>query len=250
MSLVWHFIDIVIHLDKHLESVATSFGPWLYLLMFAVVFCETGLVVTPILPGDSLLFAFGMLAAREGSHLNIGLSVGLLIVAAIAGDAVNYAIGSFLGPKVFHYEDSWLLNKKYLARTHEFYERHGGKTIVLARFVPIVRTFAPFVAGIARMGYVRFWQFNCVGGTVWVVAFLLGGYYFGNIPFIKSNFHFVMVAIVLISVAPMGVEWLLARRRRTRQSTAAEFAAPAPGPAISSGTLPSQAIAEGVEAEM
>jgi membrane-associated protein len=136
-----------------------------------------------------------------------------LIVAAVAGDAVNYWIGYVLGPKVFHYEDSWLLNKKHLTRTHEFYERHGGKTIVIARFVPIVRTFAPFVAGVARMGYVRFWQFNCVGGTVWICMFLLGGYYFGNIPLIRNHFEFVMVAIVLISVMPMGIEWLNARRR-------------------------------------
>jgi len=179
--------------------------------MFVVIFCETGLVVTPILPGDSLLFAFGMLAAREGSHLSIVFSVPLLIVAAVAGDAVNYWIGYVLGPKVFHYEDSWLLNKKHLTRTHEFYERHGGKTIVIARFVPIVRTFAPFVAGVARMGYVRFWQFNCVGGTVWICMFLLGGYYFGNIPLIRNHFELVMVAIVFISVAPMGIEWLNAR---------------------------------------
>jgi membrane-associated protein len=213
MDLVWQAIDLFLHLDKHLDSVATTFGPWLYLLMFVVIFCETGLVVTPILPGDSLLFAFGMLAAREGSQLSIPLSITLLIVAAVAGDAVNYWIGYVLGPKVFHYEDSWLLNKKHLTRTHEFYERHGGKTIVIARFVPIVRTFAPFVAGVARMGYVRFWQFNCVGGTVWICLFLLGGYYFGNIPLIRNHFEFVMVAIVLISVVPMGIEWLNARRR-------------------------------------
>jgi membrane-associated protein len=217
MDLVWQAIDLFLHLDKHLDSVATTLGPWLYVLMFVVIFCETGLVVTPILPGDSLLFAFGMLAAREGSHLSIPLSIALLIVAAVAGDAVNYWIGYVLGPKVFQYEDSWLLNKKHLTRTHEFYERHGGKTIVIARFVPIVRTFAPFVAGVARMGYVRFWQFNCVGGTVWICMFLLGGYYFGNIPLIRNHFEFVMVAIVLISVVPMGVEWLNARRRAKRE---------------------------------
>jgi membrane-associated protein len=213
MDPVWQGVDLFLHLDKHLDQVATTFGPWLYLLMFVVIFCETGLVVTPILPGDSLLFAFGMLAAREGSHLNIAFSVGLLIAAAIAGDGINYWIGYVLGPKVFHYEDSWLLNKKHLTRTHEFYERHGGTTIVIARFVPIVRTFAPFVAGIARMSYVRFWQFNCVGAISWICLFLLGGYYFGNIPFIKNNFHFVMVAIVLISVVPMGIEWLNHRPR-------------------------------------
>jgi membrane-associated protein len=149
------------------------------------------------------------------------LSIGLLIAAAIGGDAVNYAIGAILGPKVFHYENSRLLNKKYLMRTHEFYERHGGKTIVLARFIPIVRTFAPFVAGVGRMGYSRFWQFNCVGGAAWVTIFLLGGYYFGNIPMIKTNFHLVMVAIVLISVMPMGLEWVAARRRAARSATPA-----------------------------
>jgi membrane-associated protein len=213
MDLVRQLFDLFVHLDQHLDQAATTFGPWVYVLMFAVIFCETGLVVTPILPGDSLLFAFGMLAAREGSHLSIALATGLLIVAAVSGDAVNYWVGYFLGPKVFHYEDSWLLNKKHLMRTHEFYERHGGKTIVLARFVPIVRTFAPFVAGIARMSYVRFWQFNCVGAVSWICLFLLGGYYFGNIPIIKDHLTFVMVAIVLISVVPMGIEWLNARRR-------------------------------------
>ena len=149
MSLVWHFIDFCLHLDTKLPQLAESFGPWLYVIMFAVIFCETGLVVTPLLPGDSLLFAFGAVAARDGSRVDLFFSVGLLIAAAIAGDAVNYTIGALLGPKVFHYERSRFLNKKHLVRTHEFYERHGGKTIVLVRFIPIVRTFAPFVAGIA-----------------------------------------------------------------------------------------------------
>jgi membrane-associated protein len=221
MSLVWHFLDFCLHLDTKLPQLAESFGPWLYVIMFAVIFCETGLVVTPLLPGDSLLFAFGAIAARDGSQINLPLSIGLLIAAAIGGDAVNYAIGAILGPKVFHYENSRLLNKKYLMRTHEFYERHGGKTIVLARFIPIVRTFAPFVAGVGRMGYSRFWQFNCVGGAAWVTVFLLGGYYFGNIPMIKTNFHLVMVAIVLISVMPMGLEWVAARRRAARSATPA-----------------------------
>jgi membrane-associated protein len=213
MNLFWQLVDFGLHLDKHLDQLAVTLGPWLYAVVLAVVFCETGLVVTPFLPGDSLLFAFGMLAAREGSQLDVGLSALLLIAAAIAGDGVNYWIGAIVGPKVFHYENSRLLNKKHLLRAHEFYERHGGKTIVLARFIPIMRTFAPFVAGIARMGYVRFWQFNCVGGTAWVLLFLFGGYFFGNIPVIKTNFHYVIVAIVLVSVMPMGIEWLLGRRR-------------------------------------
>jgi membrane-associated protein len=213
MSFFWQLVEFGLHLDKNLADMADTYGLWLYAVVFLVVFCETGLVVTPFLPGDSLLFAFGMLAAREGSHLDVWLAAVLLIAAAIAGDGLNYWIGFFLGPKVFHYDDSWLLNKKYLLRAHEFYERHGGKTIVLARFIPIMRTFAPFVAGIARMGYVRFWQFNCVGGAAWVLLFLFGGYFFGNIPVIKTNFHFVIVAIVVISVMPMVVEWILARRR-------------------------------------
>jgi membrane-associated protein len=221
MTLVWKFIDLFLHLDKHLDDMAATFGPWLYVLVFAVIFCETGLVFAPILPGDSLLFAFGMLIAREGSQLNLGLAIGLLLFAAIAGDAVNYWVGYYLGPKVFQFEDSWLLNKKHLIRTHEFYERHGGKTIVLARFVPIVRTFAPFVAGIARMGYFRFWQFNCIGGVSWVLAFLVGGYLFGNIPAVRSNFHYVIVAILVVSVLPMGIEWLLARQRAARPKTSA-----------------------------
>src|ERR1700689_2424589 len=216
MSLVWHFLDFCLHLDTKLPQLAESFGPWLYVIMFAVIFCETGLVVTPLLPGDSLLFAFGAIAARDGSQINLPLSIGLLIAAAICGDAANYAIGAIVGPKVFHYENSRLLNKKYLMRTHEFYERHGGKTIVLARFIPIVRTFAPFVAGIARMGYMRFWQFNCIGGVSWVLAFLVGGDLFGNIPAVRSNFHYVIVAILVVSVLPMGIEWLLARQRAGR----------------------------------
>jgi membrane-associated protein len=219
MNLVWQFFDLCLHFDKHLDQMAATFGPWLYVLVFAVIFCETGLVFAPILPGDSLLFAFGMLIAREESQLSLGLAIGLLIVGAIAGDAVNYWAGYILGPKVFHYENSRLLNKKHLIRTHEFYERHGGKTIVIARFIPIVRTFAPFVAGIARMGYMRFWQFNCLGGSAWVTIFLLGGYFFGNIPFIKSHVHFVMVAIVLVSVMPMVIEWYLARQRAAQSDT-------------------------------
>ncbi len=233
MNLVWHFVDICLHLDKHLDEWAAGFGPWLYVIMFVVIFCETGLVVTPLLPGDSLLFAFGAVAARDASQINIAFSIGLLIVAAVAGDAVNYAAGAILGPRVFHYENSRLLNKKYLMRTHEFYEKYGGKTIVLARFVPIVRTFAPFIAGIGKMGYSRFWAFNCVGAATWVPIFLLGGYYFGNLAVIKRNFHFVIGAILVISVMPMVVDWYNARRR-AKQTMAADISA--------------QPAAEGIEA--
>jgi membrane-associated protein len=220
MDLVWQLVDIGLHLDRHLNEQAAYLGGWVYVLVFAIIFCETGLVIMPLLPGDSLLFALGALAAAEGSQLSLGLLSGLLIVAAIAGDAVNYFVGYALGPRVFHYEDSWLLNKKHLIRTHEFYEHHGGKTIVLARFIPIVRTFAPFVAGIARMGYVRFSQFNALGGVAWVSIFLLGGYFFGNIPAVKTNFHIVIVVIVLISVLPMCFEWLLARKRASASRSA------------------------------
>lgn len=225
MNVVWNFVELCLHLDKHLDEWAAGFGPWLYVIMFAVIFCETGLVVTPLLPGDSLLFAFGAVAARDGSQINVALSIVLLIVAAVAGDAVNYAVGAILGPRVFHYENSRLLNKKYLMRTHEFYEKYGGKTIVLARFVPIVRTFAPFIAGIGKMGYSRFWVFNCIGAAAWVPIFLMGGYYLGNLAVIKRNFHFVIAAILVISVMPMVVDWYNARRR-AKQAIAANIAAP------------------------
>jgi membrane-associated protein len=212
-------IDLFLHLDRHLNEWAADLGPWLYLLLFAIVFCETGLVVTPFLPGDSLLFAVGALAAAEGSALDVKLLAFLLIAAAIAGDAVNYAIGFRLGPKVFAREDSRLLNKKHLLRTQRFYEKHGGKTIILARFVPIVRTFAPFVAGIGRMRYPRFAAFNVIGGVAWVLIFLLGGYYFGNLEPVKENFHYVIVAIVLISLLPIVIEYLRARAEARRAGT-------------------------------
>jgi membrane-associated protein len=195
----------------HLSDLVNQLGPWLYVVLFAIIFCETGLVVTPILPGDSLLFAAGAVAAN--SSLNLPALLLLLIVAAVLGDAVNYAIGCRIGPKVFKYEHSRFLNKKHLLRAHDFYERYGGKTIVLARFVPIIRTFAPFVAGIGKMTYPHFAMFNVVGGIAWVMIFLLGGYYFGNVPAIKTNFHFVILAILVISVLPMVVEFFLARRR-------------------------------------
>jgi len=210
MEMIRQFSEFFRHLDAHFH------GPWLYLVLFLIIFCETGLVVTPVLPGDSLLFAMGALAANNDSPLSLPLLLILLIGAAILGDAVNYVIGYRAGPRVFQSEHSRLFNRKHLVRTQEFYEKYGNKTIVLARFVPIVRTFAPFVAGIARMGYFRFWQFNCVGGAAWVAIFLLGGYYFGNIPMIKTNFHIVIVAIVLISVVPMGLEWVAVRRRAAR----------------------------------
>ena len=219
-SQVWGFalylIDLFLHLDTHLNALVLSLGPWLYLLVFLVVFCETGLVVTPFLPGDSLLFALGALAAIEGSPLNITLLGFLLFVAAVIGDATNYAIGRHLGPKVFSREDSWLLNKNHLAYTREFYERHGGKTIIMARFIPIVRTFAPFVAGIGEMTYSRFASYNVVGAFLWVPPFLLGGYFLGNVPAVKSNFHIIIVMIVILSVMPAVWEFLRARKKAQR----------------------------------
>ena len=203
-------VDLLLHLDKSLNNVAHSWGEWLYAVLFLIVFCETGLVVTPFLPGDSLLFAVGALAAQPDSPLKIGMILILLLAAAIGGDAVNYYIGYRAGPKVFRSEKSRLFNKKHLRRTHEFYEKYGGKTIILARFIPIIRTFAPFVAGIGQMEYWRFALYNVTGGITWVVAFLLGGYYFGETEVVKNNFSMVIVAIVVISIMPAIVEFVLA----------------------------------------
>jgi membrane-associated protein len=215
MDQLKQFVDIFLHLDHHLNEWAGQLGSWLYLLVFVIVFCETGLVVTPFLPGDSLLFALGALAAVSGSPLSLPLLLVLLIVAAVLGDGANYAIGRFLGPKVFHREDSIFLNKKHLLRTHRFYEKHGGKTIFLARFVPFIRTFAPFVAGIGQMRYRRFALFNVTGGVAWVVSFTLAGYWFGNQEWVKKNFPLVIAAIIVISVIPAVIEFWRARRAGT-----------------------------------
>jgi len=215
MEFIQHLVDIFLHLDVHLNDLAASLGPWLYVLLFLIVFAETGLVVTPFLPGDSLLFAIGALASREGSPINVGFAVVLLAIAAVLGDAVNYAIGYRVGPRVFVSETSRLLNKEHLVRTQRFYEKYGGKTIILARFMPVVRTFAPFVAGIGRMRYVQFAAYNVVGGVVWVAAFTLAGYYFGEVPVVKRNFHYVILAIIVISTLPPVIEFLRARRAST-----------------------------------
>ena len=212
MDLIHQGIDIFLHLDVHLNELAGSLGGWLYVLLGLIVFCETGLVVTPFLPGDSLLFAIGALAAIEGSTLSLPAILALLSVAAVAGDAVNYTIGARVGPRVFTSETSRWLNKEHLLRTHAFYEKYGGKTIILARFMPVIRTFAPFVAGIGRMGYARFALYNVVGGIAWVFAFTLAGYFFGNVPFVKTNFHFVILAIIILSILPPVIEYLRARR--------------------------------------
>jgi len=210
MDLIIHFIDFFIHMDKYLPMVIQSFGVWVYIILFMVIFCETGLVVTPILPGDSLLFALGAFAAQGA--LNVEILLISLCFAAIAGDTVNYSVGHFLGPKVFHYQDSRIFKKEYLMRTHQFYEKHGGKTIIIARFVPIVRTFAPFVAGIGAMTYFRFIIYNIIGGISWVCLFVLGGYFFGGMPAVKSNFTLIIIAIIIISVLPGVFEYWRQRR--------------------------------------
>jgi membrane-associated protein len=198
--------DLFLHLDKHLAQVVTSYGAHTYALLFAVVFLETGLVVTPLLPGDSLLFAAGAFAA-VGS-LKVGLLFALLSLAAILGDTLNCAIGAYLGPKVFHFPKSRFFNPEHLRRTHAFYEKYGGKTIIIARFVPIVRTFAPFVAGIGAMSYLRFLAYNVVGGVLWVAVCVFSGYFFGNQPIVKNNFSLVILAIIVISVLPAAFEYL------------------------------------------
>ena len=212
MELVKTFFDIFMHLDKHLGAVIQAYGTWTYLILFLIIFCETGLVVTPILPGDSLLFAAGAFAAIGA--LEVMWLFILLSIAAIAGDTVNYGIGSFMGPKVFHKENVRFLNREYLDRTHQFYERHGGKTIIIARFMPIIRTFAPFVAGIGKMTYVRFISYNVVGGIAWIAVFIFGGYYFGNIPVVKRNFTLVILAIILLSILPGIIEFVRHRFRK------------------------------------
>ncbi len=212
MELLQSALDVMLHLDVHLNEWSGSLGPWLYLLLFAVVFCETGLVVTPFLPGDSLLFAVGALASIEGSPLSLPLLIALLIVAAVLGDAVNYAIGHYVGPAVFSSERSRLLNPRHLERTRDFYRRHGRKTIFLARFVPIVRTFAPFVAGIGRMEYPIFAMWNVTGAFTWVLSLVLAGFFFGQIPIVKDNFETVIFVIIGISLMPIVIEYLRGRR--------------------------------------
>jgi len=209
MELIKTFFDIFVHLDKHLGGVIQAYGTWTYLILFLIIFCETGLVITPILPGDSLLFAAGAFAAIGA--LDAGWLFILLSIAAIAGDSVNYGIGNYLGPKIFHREEVRFLNREYLDRTHRFYEKHGGKTIIIARFMPIIRTFAPFVAGIGTMSYMRFISYNVVGGIVWIASFVFGGYFFGNIPLVKKNFTLVILAIIFLSVLPGIIEFFRQR---------------------------------------
>jgi len=209
LELLLYFWDLLVHLDTHLATLLQQYGVWVYLLLFLIVFCETGLVVTPFLPGDSLLFVAGAIAAAGGMDIRAVMAV--LVAAALAGDNVNYGIGRWIGPRVFHYEKSRWFNPAHLARAHAFYERHGGKTIVLARFVPIVRTYVPFVAGVGAMPYARYIGFCVAGALIWVVSLCSVGYFFGNLPLVKNNLSFVILLIVAVSVAPGVYAWLRAR---------------------------------------
>jgi membrane-associated protein len=220
LDFIKYLIDLFLHLDEHLSVIIQTYGTWTYLLLFLVIFMETGLVVTPFLPGDSLLFAAGTFASPAlGSPLNIWVVWALLCVAAVAGDTVNYWIGHYIGPRAFSGEVPFL-KKKYLDRTHAFYERYGGKTIVLARFVPIVRTFAPFVAGVGEMSYGKFISYNLIGGIAWVTVFTWAGYFFGTLPFVQHNFSLVVLAIIFISILPAVIEVIKERRRPVSEAEA------------------------------
>jgi len=213
MTLITKFIDFILHLDTHLYVLIGKYEIWTYLLLFLIIFCETGLVIMPFLPGDSLLFACGSLASiGTFKFFKVGWLFIILAVAAVLGDTINYWIGHAVGPKVFQKENSRFFKKEYLDRTHAFYERHGGKTIIIARVVPIIRTFAPFVAGIGKMSYGKFISYNVIGGVGWVALFVFGGYFFGNIQLVKRNFSFVIFAIIIISMLPGVVEFLRQRR--------------------------------------
>jgi len=210
VELIKELLSFALHLDTHLHEIFVEYGAWTYGILFLIIFCETGLVVTPFLPGDSLLFAVGALAAAGG--LNVGVLFVLLAAAAILGNTLNYSIGRYLGPKAFT-DHHRFFRKEYLHRAHAFYERHGGKAIALSRFLPIFRTFAPFVAGIGAMSYPRFLMFNAFGGMAWVGVFLFAGYFFGNIPFVKNNFSLVIMGIILVTVIPPVVEYFRHRRK-------------------------------------
>lgn len=211
MDVIKGIIDFILHIDAHLLELTNTYGIWIYVILFVIVFCETGLVVTPFLPGDSLLFATGAIIALPGSELNLFLMAIVIMVAAILGDATNYYIGKTVGVKIFSIK-SRFIKKEYLDKTHVFYEKHGGKTIIYARFIPIIRTFAPFVAGIGTMNYSRFFTFNVVGAILWVVLFLGAGYLFGNISFIKNNFSLVILTIIVVSLLPILFEYIKAKR--------------------------------------
>ena len=219
IDLIKEFIDFILHIDVYLQHWITDYQSWTYLLLFLIIFCETGLVVTPFLPGDSLLFAAGTIAAMETHPLNIFAIIFLLIAAAFGGDNTNYFIGRYLGLAVYE-KDYTLIKKKYLIKTHDFYEKHGGKALVIARFMPILRTFAPFVAGVGTMRYIRFISFSIMGNILWVVTFSLGGYFFGNIQYIRNHFSLVILGIIIISLIPVFVATIktLLDRKATEQT--------------------------------
>jgi len=211
LAPLWEF---ALHLDQHLAAFLAQHGAWVYALLFAIVFCETGLVVTPFLPGDSLLFVVGALAATGG--IDLAAAAATLVGAALCGDNVNYWVGRFIGPKVFRWENSAFFNRKALERTHGYYERFGGRTVIIARFVPLVRTFAPFVAGVGTMPYLRFLAFSVAGALLWVISLVTAGYYFGNVPLVKDNLTIVIFAIVALSVAPIAIEFVRLRLRAAK----------------------------------
>ncbi len=210
MEIIASFIDIVLHLDKHLAVLLAQYGTWIYAILFLIIFMETGFVVTPFLPGDSLLFVAGTLAATGGMDITILCAV--LLAAAILGDNTNYWIGHTIGPQVFRWEQSRFFNKAAFDKTHAFYETHGGKTVIIARFLPLARTFAPFVAGVARMTYPRFFAMDFLGGCLWIFSLTLAGYWFGNLPFIKNNLTFVILGIIALSLTPLAIGYLRHRR--------------------------------------
>lgn len=216
MEFIQLVIDFILHIDRHLAELTAAYGPWIYAILFLIIFCETGLVVTPFLPGDSLLFVAGAIATQDA--MNVHLMVVLLIIAAILGDAVNYSIGRFFGAKLFANPDSKIFRRRYLDVTEAFYAKHGGKTIILARFVPIVRTFAPFVAGMGQMPYRRFATYNVVGAVLWVTLFSYAGYFFGNLPVVQSNLHYLIVAIIFVSILPGVIEIIRHRRAAARNA--------------------------------
>jgi membrane-associated protein len=212
MEQVSNLIDFILHLDSHLKEVIESYGIWCYLLFFIIIFAETGLVVTPFLPGDSLLFALGTLAAT--GSVKVGWLFVILSAAAVLGDSANYTVGKYFGLMILKREGAWFLKKEHIERTHRFYEKYGAKTIVLARFVPIVRTFAPFIAGVGKMTYLRFFSYNVVGGILWIALFVFGGFFFGNIPVIRRNFTLTIFAIIIISILPAVIEVIREKRRK------------------------------------
>jgi len=206
MQYIKFLIDFILHLDVHLSAIIENYGNWTYFILFMIIFIETGVVIMPFLPGDSLVFAAGAFAAL--GSMNIGVLFVILCIAAIIGDTVNYEIGKFIGPKIFEKQNLRFLKKEHLERTHKFYEKHGGKTIIFARFIPIIRTFAPFVAGIGEMTYLKFISYNFIGGISWVTLFLFGGFFFGNMPAVKENFTIVIFGIIFISVLPAVFEYV------------------------------------------